>query len=200
MLSAKERIKDFIGVIILWVMILWDDIKDTLITMVVTFLACMIISTYIFKPVVVNGTSMYPTVKDGDVGFSSIIKKKTTGIERFDIVVIDMEDYDKILIKRVIGLPGETIEFRDDVLYINGEVFEQNFLDSDYVAQELAESFSTVFTHDFETVLGEDEYFCMGDNRLVSADSRAYGPFKGENILSCGIFVLFPFSEFGLKK
>ncbi len=199
MLTAKDKIKDLLGAFILWVLMLWEDIIDIVKTVVITFIVCLLVSTYLFKPVVVNGTSMFPTVTDGSLGFSSIIARNTSGIQRFDIVVINVEAQEKLLIKRVVGLPGETLEFIDGNLFIDGVQYSEDFLDPEYVADQIASRGGSVFTRDFSITLGDDEYFCMGDNRMVSADSRVYGPFSGRDILSCGIFVFYPFSNFGLK-
>ena len=197
MISVKDRIIDYIAAFAVFLMMEWEDIKDILKTVVVTFITCFLISTFFLKPVMVQGSSMYPTIKDGSVGFSSIVTRNIRGIERFDIVVIRLDSKKEDLIKRVIGLPGETVEFKNDQLYINGELYDQDFLNSEYVEQEKKRTSSGLFTSDFSFTLGEDEYFCMGDNRIVSADSRLYGPFSSKKIKSVGILVLFPFSEFG---
>ena len=197
MTSVKDRLIDLLAACAMFLMMEWEDIKDILKTVVVTFITCFLITTFFFRPVQVQGSSMHPQVKDGLIGFSSIVTRNISGIDRFDVVVIRLDEKKEDLIKRVIGLPGETIEFKNDVLYINGEAYEQYFLDSEYVEQEKARAHSDVFTHDFRFTLGEDEYFCMGDNRIVSADSRVYGPFSAKKIKSVGILVLFPFSEFG---
>lgn len=201
-MALKERLKDYVAVALLWLMMLWEDIKEIIITVVITFLVALAVQTFFFKPVIVDGTSMYPTVNDGDVGFSSVVQKNVAGINRFDIVVVSLDsgEKEKLLIKRVIGLPGDSVEFKNDQLYINGEMMSQDFLDEEYVKNQKEISSSGLFTNDFTIVLGEDEYFCMGDNRLVSADSRVYGAFSKEKIQSIGIFVLYPFQFFGNKK
>lgn len=188
--SASSKFKDHLASFMVGFLMAWDDIRDTLINIVVTVLACLLFTTYLYKPVMVSGTSMYPTIEDGSLGFSSVVLKNTRGIERFDIVVIHLEGEENI-IKRVIGMPGETVSFRDDTLYINGVPLSQDFLDETYTSQY------SQFTSDFEYSLGDDQYFCMGDNRPVSADSRVFGPFTAEQIVSCGLFVIYPFSQFG---
>ena len=92
------------------------------------------------------------------------------------------------LIKRVIGLPGETIEYKDNNLYINGELIEENFnhkVTSDYVLNE---------------IIPDGYYFVAGDNRVDSLDSRVLGLMKEEDILGKTSLVLFPFNRFGVKK
>lgn len=129
---------------------------------------------------------MYPTLHDGDRGFSFIITRNIN-IERFDICVIDPDNIDYLLVKRVIGLPGETIEYIDNKLYVNGQYIEEDFLNDD------------VYTNDFKVTLNENEYYCLGDNRGNSNDSRFYGAFLKEEIKSTKFFIYYPFNDFGVR-
>lgn len=117
----------------------------------------------VFYPIKIVGNSMFPTLKDGEIGICTRI----SNISRFDIVVV-IQDGKKI-IKRVIGLPNEIIEYKDNQLYINNSLVK----DSKKVG----------FTKDFKVKLGSDEYFCMGDNREHSLDSRKYGAYKRKQII-----------------
>ena len=198
MTTTKDRIIDFLAVLTVGLMMAWDDIKDILKTVVVTFVAFFIVTTFFFKPIVVKGTSMSPTIANGSIGFSSIVHKNINGIKRFDIVVVKLDRKNEDLIKRVIGLPGETVTYINDQLYINGTAIEETFLDEEYVKAESAKTKNGQFTNDFTVTLGENEYFCMGDNRIVSADSRVYGAFDSSKIKSVGVLVLYPFSKFGI--
>ena len=174
----------------------WDFLKTLLICMVVVFT----LSNYVIRPIRVDGSSMYPTLQDGNVGFSNLIGRKMNGVKRFDIVIIYIPEKDEYLVKRVIGLPNETVTFDHDTLSINGEVVDQDFLNTTY-----EKGFLDGFTKDssnqdtFEIKLHDDEYYCLGDNRPDSLDSRYYGPFKGEQLTSKGVLVIWPFKEFGVK-
>ena len=170
------------------------ELIDLAKTMVFSLVVVYGITTFVAKPVKVNGDSMYPQVKNEQVGFSMVFGKNQ--IERFDIVVVYIEETNKYLVKRVIGLPGETVSYKDSQLYVNGVAIEEDFLDDEYV---LSQSSSMNFTGDLETALGSDEYFLLGDNRPYSKDSRSYGAFEKEDIISKGLFVLYPFNEFGVK-
>ena len=94
--------------------------------------------------------------------------------------------------------PGSltTVSYKDSQLYIDGVAIEETFLDHDYVSSQ---SSTRDFTGDLEVTLTEDEYFLLGDNRPYSKDSRSYGAFSKEDIISKGLFVLYPFNEFGVK-
>lgn len=172
--------------------------KSALFSIAKSFLLALIlvlvINTWLFKPVVVVGNSMHPTLQDGQQGFSSIISLNSSGINRFDVVVVKVDDTH--LVKRVIGLPNEKIEVRNDILIIDGVEFDQPFLDQSYV--ESRTTSGQAFTNNFGPILiGENQYFLMGDNRQVSVDSRfpQYGPFNKEDIISKGMLILLPLSE-----
>ena len=146
---------------------------------------------YIISPIRVDGDSMNPTLKDGDIMLLNEIGYKTGGVNRFDIVVIDTDE--DVIIKRVIGLPGDRIKYVDNKLYVND--------------QEIDEPFEHDITHNFElTELGSDsvprdEYFVLGDNRGNSKDSRIIGFIKANQIRGKVIkTVLFPFSRWGSVK
>ena len=145
---------------------------------------CFIILKFLMMPVVIDGSSMESTLHDKDFGYSFIITKNL-GIKRFDIVVIDITE--KLLVKRVVGFPGETVTYKDNKLYINDEYVEEPFLNN-------------AFTNDFTVILGDDEYYCLGDNRSNSRDSRHYGPFSKEQFTSTHIMVIYPFKDFGYSR
>ena len=143
--------------------------------------AIIITRIFFFSPIRVNGTSMYPTLQDKEFMILNKISLKQ-GINRFDIVVV--QENNKYIIKRVIGLPGESVMYKDSKLYINGKVIEDNY--------------SKTTTNDFDNVvLGENEYFVMGDNRAVSSDSRIIGPVNIENIKGKTNLIIFPFNKMG---
>ncbi len=157
-----------------------DALEVVVLAVIITYL----LFNFVLISAKVNGASMYPTLQDGEFGYSFVITKNI-GINRFDICVVNVEN--KKLVKRVIGLPNETVSYKDNQLYING-VPTKDVVDFD------------VYTSDFEVVLGEDEYYCLGDNREISRDSRYYGAFDKEDVVSTHLFVFYPFDQFGYKK
>ena len=147
---------------------------------IVIVLVVVLIRTFIITPVRVDGDSMKNTLKNGDI----LLLNKLGSINRLDIIVLDEEkDNDKI-IKIVIGLPGETVAIKKGKIYINDKV-----IDDEYAYGE---------TSDYDKVtLEDDEYFILGDNRLISKDSRYFGPIKENEIKGKIVFRLFPFTKIG---
>lgn len=143
----------------------------------------LLIRMFIITPARVNGESMESTLYDGEIVLLNKISL-SKGINRFDIVVFDYED--DLLIKRVIGLPGETIEYKDNKLYINGK------------ETELPLEFEN--TKDFKDKVSENSYYLLGDNRDNSKDSRYIGEINIKDIKGKVRFVLFPFKKFGAVK
>lgn len=167
-------------------------LKDLISSVVISLIIVVIITQFLVRPVKVEGHSMEPTLHHEEIGFSSIIGLKTSELERFDVVVVHMEDRDRFIVKRVMALGGETIEARKGVIYINGEAIAEPFLDTDFV-QQWENDNDRYFNNDFGPVeVPEGSYFLLGDNRQNSSDSRVYGPFKAESIKSKGVFVIFP--------
>ena len=154
----------------------------SLIPYVVIILAVILIRTFIITPVQVEGRSMAPTLEDNQILLLSKYKKN---YKRFDIVVID--DGNEKLIKRIIGLPGETLEVKDNKLYIDGKYVKEDFEHDD----------TKDFVYNDKKEIPEGYYFVMGDNRDNSMDSRVFGAFSKDQILGVTTFSLFPFQTFG---
>lgn len=154
-----------------------------LIPYILIIVAVVLIRTFIITPVKVDGDSMKETLNNNDI----LLLYKLGSIKRFDIVVLD-EAYDnEKIIKRVIGMPGETVSIKNDKIYINGKIIDNSF------------AYGT--TSDVDKIeLGEDEYFILGDNRLISKDSRYFGPVTKGEIIGKVVFRLFPFNKIGTVK
>jgi len=151
----------------------------------------MVLTNFILKPIQINQSSMYPTLKDQQLGFSNILSYRLFGLEQFDVVIVWSNQLNDYLVKRVIARPSDTIEVKNGQLYINQVLISEDFLDKTYV-----DSFVSPFTQDFGPLtMGEDEVFLMGDNRPYSSDSRQFGAFKLEDILSKDVYIFYPLNE-----
>lgn len=132
---------------------------------IIIILVVVSLRTFIATPVIVNGDSMIPTLKNNQILLLNKIDYRINDIERFDVVVIKVNKYE--IIKRVIGLPGETIEYRDNILYINGHEVENdyNFDTEDFTMKDICKC----------DTIPQGKYLVLGDNRAVSSDSRIIG-------------------------
>lgn len=190
---------------------LLEDILGFIKVFVVSAIVILLFVNFVAHPVRVDGRSMYPTLKDGEFGFTNVGGVLLNGVERGDIVVVTMEEegHKTHWVKRVIGLPGDTVSCVNDVVYINGKVLDETkYIDPDY-RQSLVDKFgyfnkvpnaNNTNVEDFEEVkLGDDEYYVMGDNRPYSKDSRYVGPVKKSQIFAKKMLVLLPISDIGVK-
>ena len=154
--------------------------------------------TFFFRPMQISGTSMTPTLLDGEHVMINIVQNLVSDPQRFDVVVVKHED--ELWVKRVIGLPNETIAYQDGRLLIDGKEIEENFLEDDYILDTLQRLSISVFNSDTQTItLGEDEYFLVGDNRPESLDSRNthVGAFHRSQIIANGVFIFWPLNKLG---
>ena len=164
----------------------------------ITVVAAMVILVFVARKEEVRGTSMYPTLVEGESVIINMAANYVGEIKRFDVVVAREYRSDDLWVKRVIGLPGETISYREDVLYVDGKAMEEPFLDKKNVEQVKKSANKLYFTQDYiSKKLGKNEYLLVGDNRNESLDSRndAVGPFQREQIIARGVFVYQPFSK-----
>lgn len=153
------------------------------IIIVLIFLARM----YVFSPVKVEGHSMDPTLHDSQ----RLITSKVSNLDRQDIITTKEPDNQNIyVVKRIIGLPGDHVKMKENVLTVNDEKIDEPYL-ADFKAKfkkdKLAEEYSYSkafqeqaanaknFTTDFNVTVPENNYFVLGDNRLISKDSRIFG-------------------------
>ncbi|WP_019139246.1 signal peptidase I [Peptoniphilus timonensis] len=142
---------------------------------------CLIISIYfillitiknnVFSIFVVNGDSMMPNIKNKDI---KIVNKMTKKYKRGDIVIAKDNKDKLLLIKRVVGLPGEKIDILEEDVYINNKKLDEPYLDKEYTSNDY-------YIRNIK--LKEDEYYLMGDNRSDSMDSRELGPLKNKDIV-----------------
>ena len=190
---------------------LLEDILGFIKVFVVSASVILLFVNFVAHPVRVDGRSMYPTLKDGEFGFTNVGGVLLNGVERGDIVVVTMKEEGQKThwVKRVIGLPGDTVSCVNDVVYINGKVLDETkYIDPDY-RQSLVDKFGyfnkvpnadNTNVEDFEEVkLKDDEYYVMGDNRPYSKDSRYVGPVKKSQIFAKKMLVLLPISDIGVK-
>lgn len=179
---------------------IWEA-AETGVYVILAIVLTYLIITYVGQRTVVDGSSMNPTLTDGDNIIVDKLSYRFHEPERFDIIVFPHTEYGTTVfyIKRIIGLPGETIQIKDGKIYIDDEILDENYgkevmLDAGYAAEPIQ--------------LGDDEYFVLGDNRNQSKDSRHLdsnnnpdvGLIKRDDIVGKAWLRFWPFKEFGILK
>lgn len=179
--NAKEKKSNMAGIV-----------YDLIFYAMLIFICVYIVPNFVLQRTIVDGSSMADTLLNGEQLYVEKLSYRFDALDRFDIIVFypygrDNEEY---YVKRIIGLPGETVQIIDSKIYINGEILEENYgkepiEDPGRAAQPIT--------------LADDEYFVMGDNRNVSKDSRTeeVGNVKKENIGGRAILRILPLKRFG---
>ena len=198
--NKKEKVKRSVGMEILsWVL-----------TLLVAVVAALVIRSVIFEPVRVDGHSMDDTLADREIMFVSKFDYSTTWFsfpwqsdeakenaprltlfgnpQRFDVVICRYPNRgDTNFVKRVVGLPGDTVELREGYLYVNGEKYDEPYINDEY---------RTGYLNTFGPYeVPEGKYFVMGDHRNNSNDSRSIGPIDRSMIIGHVRQVVFPFNQ-----
>lgn len=167
-------------------------IAELLIYIVLLLTCIYIVPEYVVQRTVVDGESMMNTLMDKESLIVNKLAYKLGSPDRFDIVTFypfAPEDTEDIFVKRIIGLPGEKVQIKGSDIYINDKKLTENYGKDPITDPGIAEN---------PIILGEDEYFVLGDNREISEDSRFFGPVKHENLLGHAVLRVYPFDKFGL--
>ncbi len=167
------------------------ELVNLLVYVAVVFLVTFLVITYVGQRTQVNGESMYPTLYDKDNLIVDKLSYRFRDPERYDIIVFPYQYKEKTYyIKRIIGLPGETVQIMDGYVYINGEKLEEHY------GREVMED--AVLASE-KITLGEDEYFVLGDNRNASEDSRFpdVGNIKRKDIIGRAWIRIWPLDRVG---
>ncbi len=159
--------------------------------LVISVAASILIITFLYQPVRVEGTSMLPELQDQDRLFINKFVYRFEKVERGDVVVFHYpRDPEKSYIKRVIALPGDTLRIDRGKVYVNGHLLDESYVPSQYKDFRSLE----------EEVIPNDEYFVMGDHRSISSDSREFGPVDRKLIYGKAAFVYWPAEKIGLIR
>lgn len=158
----------------------------------IVFLSAIVIRTFVFQPFVVEGSSMEHSFHNGEYLFIEKVSYKLNTPKRGDVIVFRYpRDTRYNYIKRVIGLPGETVQIKDGQVYINGSVLPESYIndgEETYIDNNR--------DLNYEITLEKNQFFMMGDNRAHSSDSREWGPLDKKYIIGRSALVLYPHSSF----
>lgn len=155
---------------------------------IIIIIVVVLIRSFIITPIIVSGDSMKPNLHNKEILLERKIGYNSTSIKRFDIVVIKNDNEE--IIKRIIGMPGEHIAYKNNKLYVNDKFMETNFNYRDTNDFNLEEICSC-------TSIPEGKYLVLGDNRPISKDSRIIGLVDEKDILGKAVYRIWPISKFG---
>lgn len=162
--------------------------KDFARFIVVSILIIVPVRAWVAQPFIVRGASMEPTFQDGEYLIIDELSYHFRNPKRGEVIVFRFpEDLSKFFIKRVVGLPGETIEIRNNKVFL-ARSSEETELSEPYLSE-------TLTTPDSLLQLGGDEYLVLGDNRLFSSDSRRWGPLREELVVGRAWLRLWPLNK-----
>ncbi len=181
-----------------------SSILEWLIAIAVGVLVGVLLVIFVVQKDNVYGDSMMPNLRNGFVVMTEKISTYFDNYDRGDIVILDgenMEGYnhEEYLIKRIVGLPGETVRIANGFVYIREPGASDFYLLDEPYLDEGVTTFVTSAGAERgydEITLGENEYYCLGDNRPISNDSRNLGPFSSDRIKGIAFVILYPFNEF----
>jgi signal peptidase I len=171
---------------------------DFIETIVIALSIFLVIYLFFLQPHQVNGLSMVPNFQNGSYVLTDKVTYKMRTPQRGEVIVLHAPAAAHCpvgtgcdFIKRVLGLPGETIEVTNNAIYVNGEPLEEPYIPEEFDTQP------GEFTRNRTITLGSDEYFVSGDNRPYSSDSRAWGPITKDAIVGRAFFIYWPLNLAG---
>lgn len=162
---------------------------DTLQTLLLAAAIFIVTYIFLFRPYQVSGESMYPTFHNQEYVLTNLIALRYEPLKKGEVIVFHSPtDADKDFIKRVIGLPGDTVMIREGEVYVNNTKLDQ----SAFLGTEV-KTYAGAFLHEGEAItVSPEQYFVMGDNRPHSSDSREFGPIKKESVIGKSMVVYWP--------
>ena len=161
-----------------------SGLLEVLVLVLLALVLALSLKTYVAEAYEIKGRSMAPTFHNGE---RVVVLKVLYGIQRGDVIIFSsVKEPQKDLIKRVVGLPGERIRIRDGKVFVDGEFFEETYLEA---AEDITDGFQ------IDELLGPNEYFVLGDNRRDSHDSRMFGPVPGTCLKGKVVVRWWPFHE-----
>ena len=155
---------------------------------VIIIIVVVLIRSFIITPVIVSGNSMLPNFNDGELLLVKKIGYNEKAIKRFDVIVIKKDKEE--IIKRVIGLPGEHVSYKNNKLYINDKLVSEDYTHlntKDFNLEEICTC----------STIPEGKYLVLGDNRPISKDSRSIGLIDEKDIVGKSVFRLWPITKIG---
>ncbi len=177
------------------------EIMEWIVAIAVALALIFAIKTFVGKPYTIKGDSMDPTLKDSERVMVNIIGYKIGGVKKGNVIVFHANNTDDY-VKRVIGIPGDSVEYKNDTLYVNGKKQQEPYLNYNEKRKQIEYITGTFKTKDLpnanpkSNVIPKGKYLVLGDNREVSKDSRSFGLIDKDQIVGKVSFRFWPFNEF----
>ena len=182
--TGKEKITGILGSI-------GTFIYSFIETVVIALVIAVVLYLFIMTPHEVLGNSMHPTYKNGEYLMANKLTYRFGEPQRGDVIIFQYSETQDF-IKRIIGIPGDTIMIKDGNMFINGQQLDE----SDYLSESVYTRGGDYLSEGETVSIGEGEYFVLGDNRPHSSDSRTFGPISATKIKGKAWIVYLPISEF----
>jgi len=177
----------------------YEFLIDSVQTFLIAAAVFLVIYLFLFRPYEVKGDSMKPNFYNKEFVLTNLIVLRFQDPKMGDVVVFKARaanEPERDYIKRVIGIPKDTISIKDGSIYLNGKILDEN----SYLNNEVKTYPGNFLKEGEEVKVSEDEYFVMGDNRLYSSDSREWGFVKKEDIIGQSLFVYWPLTRIRLVE
>ena len=176
------------------------EIREWIIAIAIALVLVLVITNFIAKSYTVRGDSMYPTLKDGEKVIVNMIGFKTGGLEKGNVIVFHANK-DSDYVKRVIGMPGDSVEYKHDQLYVNGKKVKEPYLDYNEKHKsydEITGSFKVknLPNSNGSNTIPKNKLLVLGDNREVSKDSRSFGLIDEDQVVGKVSLRYWPFTAF----
>jgi signal peptidase I len=170
---------------------------DTIQSLLIVFAIFLVIYIFLFRPFQVSGNSMYPTFLDKEFILTNIITLKLDKLKQGDVIVFKApNDPEKDYIKRIIGIPEDSILIRNGDIYVNDRILDQNA----YLKSTVKTYGGSFLKENMSITVPKDSYFVMGDNRSGSSDSREWGFVPLKSVVGKSMFVYWPLDKMGVVK
>ncbi|AXV42802.1 signal peptidase I [Staphylococcus warneri] len=177
------------------------EIMEWVIAIVVALALVFLIGKFVGQPYTIKGDSMDPTLKDGERVVVNIMGYKIGDVKKGNVIVFHANKKDDY-VKRVIGVPGDKVQYKKDQLYINGKKQDEPYLNYNEKRKQVEYITGTFQVKDLananskSNVIPKDKYLVLGDNREVSKDSRSFGLIDKDQIVGKVSFRFWPLNEF----
>lgn len=176
------------------------ELKEWIIAIAIALVLILLIYNFVAKSYTVRGDSMFPTLKDGEKVIVNVIGFKMGGLDKGNVIVFHADkksDY----VKRVIGTPGDSVEYKHDVLYVNGKKVKEPYLDYNEKHKSYDEITGTLQVKNLPNSDGTNKIpkgklLVLGDNREVSKDSRSFGLIKEDQVVGKVSLRYWPLTKF----